>query len=492
MDADINRWRSIGATKLYFFPNQKPALPSTPRKPAAKPTIDTHAPSQTRAKLRQESLGSLFDRFAQSQRQDVHDYTAGHLNPSKMNLQLQKERDRTKKKALFGKPNDQDEPRDMFDLLEEFDSVKLQQERVRATPATDHSGATLKKLKKPPSDKKSRTFITAPQFSLTRHEQYKAVASVDAHLVQDGRNMRFNDIGKQEKLREYEAFLANELAANECPAKGPHLVRLQIYSQCFEKIIQDFTTYGPLLADIKASDAKEYDNTVSSFRSQEDEFQFLRTKVQKLLSQNENRMMLKFEKQRCRELEDNIAVLEKENVRLKEEMEYKMQVYASYLPRTVLKDQKADAFEYGKDPLSIRDKAIAEKDKLLAEKIKQVEDLKRAQEEEYVPRITKEKLEENFKSLEEKFKIYVEANVGLETELQAKRELVRHLETGLREKEQQYQFLVAEYSELSEGLTKRQSTVASAKTLGVPQSQSHAPDGQQPADKDGQEKLVLE
>lgn len=38
--------------------------------------------------------------------------------------------------------------------------------------------------------------------------------------------------------------------------------------------------------------------------------------------------------------------------------------------------------------------------------------------------------------------------------MRAKKDKIKALETELREKEQQYQFLVAEYSELSEGLTK--------------------------------------
>ena len=55
--------------------------------------------------------------------------------------------------------------------------------------------------------------------------------------------------------------------------------------------------------------------TLSSFKSHEEELQFLRDKVQKLLSDNENRLMLKFEKQKCKELERNIAIAEAENTR---------------------------------------------------------------------------------------------------------------------------------------------------------------------------------
>lgn len=57
-------------------------------------------------------------------------------------------------------------------------------------------------------------------------------------------------------------------------------------------------------------------------------------------------------------------------------------------------------FEYGKDPLSVRDKIISEREKALEDKIREIDGLRRAQEEDYVPRVTKEKIEENLKILE--------------------------------------------------------------------------------------------
>ncbi len=55
--------------------------------------------------------------------------------------------------------------------------------------------------------------------------------------------------------------------------------------------------------------------TISNFQTSEEELTFLRTKVQKLLSQNENRMMLKFEKKKCKELELKITKVEADNAR---------------------------------------------------------------------------------------------------------------------------------------------------------------------------------
>ena len=43
-----------------------------------------------------------------------------------------------------------------------------------------------------------------------------------------------------------------------------------------------------------------------SFQEDERELNFLRTKVQKLLSQNENRLLLKYERKKGKELENKL------------------------------------------------------------------------------------------------------------------------------------------------------------------------------------------
>lgn len=453
MDADISRWRSMGASKAYSFPNQKIVLKGRFRDHTSKiklpKTQKQSNTSNTETVVVREPLGNLFDRILSEQRHDVESYSSGHLNHSKLNQTLQKEYEKTKGKILFGGKYKNEEvdipPGEMIDILKEFDSVQIHSHSP-ATRDTSKFIGTDRTVRKQFS-KPTRKFLAAPQFSLTKYDHYKAVSFVDKSLIQDGRNMKHADIGKLAKLKEYRDFIEYELTAADCPPVGPNLKRLQIFSTCFEKLIEDFSTHGTLLAEIK----KEYDITVTSFQSHEEELTFLRTKVQKLLSQNENRMMLKFEKQKCRELESKIAIVETENSRLKEEMVYKLSVFAAYLPKSILSEEKA-SFEYGKDPLSVRDKAIAEKDKALEEKMREIEELRRAQEDDFVPRVTKEKIEENLKILEEKFKECVESNAMLENSVRTKKEHIKSLETELREKEQQYQFLVAEYSELSEGL----------------------------------------
>lgn len=196
----------------------------------------------------------------------------------------------------------------MIDILKDYDSVATRKGDKSDSVSDAHNNAkSNRKLVAKPL----RKFLAPPQLSSTKQDQYKVATLADKNFVQDGRNMKHADIGKLEKLKEYQEYLRNELTAAQCPPKGPDLKRIQIYSTFFERLIQDFTTHGELLAEIK----KEYDMTLSSFQTREEELTFLRTKVQKLLSQNENRMMLKFEKKKCKELENKIAVVEKDNAR---------------------------------------------------------------------------------------------------------------------------------------------------------------------------------
>ncbi|KAJ3312910.1 Clathrin heavy chain linker domain-containing protein 1 [Boothiomyces sp. JEL0838] len=402
------------------------------------------------------------DRYVAQQRKEVQDIASGYLSASQTNKILE---ERAKQQA--GMPRFGATPKNilgedngigigvMHDILAEFDTVKKRTE-ITATPEKP-------KIEKhiPPLKKVSRKFVEPFQLHLTKIDQYKVVSETKSKLISDGIKIKYNDNAKQDKLKKFKEYIKTELAASGCPDKGPDIGRLRVYATCFEQIIQEFTTFGPLLAEIKA----EYDKIINNYQEKEDEFTFLRTKVQKLISQNENRFLLRFEKQKCAELENRIQILETENEKLKKDMIYKLTVYASYLPESILAQQRktdpafqnieVQPFELGKDPLSLKDEAISERDKLIKEKMLEIQELRHIQETEFVPRITKEKIEENLRILEQKYKTFAEQNAQYEAELSEKKERVRTLENQLREKEQQYQFLVAEYSELSESLNKQ-------------------------------------
>lgn len=234
------RWRTIGATKMYNFPKQKIVLqPARPERHHIKSTIDDIRDDGN--VNRPEGLKTLFDKVLASQKQDLVNYTTGHLNPTRLNKDYHKQSGIQKPKVLFGKERNL-ELGEMIDILREFDTVHQVSSPVVFEKTT---------MKKPKVEKAMRRFLPAAHLSLTKNDQYRAMAQVDTEMVKPGQNIRHADKGKVDKLREYRTKIEYELAINKCPPVGPDVKRLQIYSACFEKIIEDFTTYGPLLADIK-------------------------------------------------------------------------------------------------------------------------------------------------------------------------------------------------------------------------------------------------
>jgi hypothetical protein len=82
-----------------------------------------------------------------------------------------------------------------------------------------------------------------------------------------------------------------------------------VYRAAFERLISEFKQYGPLLAEIK----KAYDNTVAQSVADSNEIYFLKCKIQTLMSENENRNLLKAERRRVRELEEEARNLQIES-----------------------------------------------------------------------------------------------------------------------------------------------------------------------------------
>ena len=88
-----------------------------------------------------------------------------------------------------------------------------------------------------------------------------------------------------------------------------HQSRLAAHAQVFDRLISEFKQYGPILAQIK----RAYDYTLSQRFTNEEEVRFLRAKVQKLMAQNENRMLLKVERDKALRLESEVKKLLAEN-----------------------------------------------------------------------------------------------------------------------------------------------------------------------------------
>ncbi len=83
-------------------------------------------------------------------------------------------------------------------------------------------------------------------------------------------------------------------------------------------------------------------------------------------------------------------------------------------------------------------------DKLSA-KESSVDNLRRLQEEDYVPKALKDQLDYALKDAESKIAVLEESNYTLDKLINEKSATLIHLEEQFKEKEEQYNFLIAEY-----------------------------------------------
>ncbi|KAI8622597.1 hypothetical protein BC830DRAFT_1088964 [Chytriomyces sp. MP71] len=528
MDDDLRRWRKLGGDPLYSEPFSNGAVFTTKKKNASK-HVPVHIPHKHPSKLVLSDLDrgrhakeervfvhNILDRISEKQKKDIGVLWSGHLNHNNINKVLVTE---TLKQRKFGagppppktpppldpytfpdpkspelQPVDSvsfanighiDAPDNMHDLLEQFDTVKLQQHEAYSQPRESPSHDEHADLPPPPVNSANsrsasrakgkhpvlvdhddpayrRRFLPAYQLNVTKHGQYKSLRQADHDIVGSDWTRKKESL-KSAKLAELTTFLRTELEALGCAETGPDLRRLQVYRYVFDRLIAEFRHYGPILAEIKS----EYDAFIASYSLDQNELNFLRVKVRKLLAQNENRLLLKFERKKSIQMETLIEHLKAENDFLNSELRRKLALYASYLPQQSLNEKKRDdtmlreiepgikRFSVGEDPITLYEKQI----KTLAEegnsKSAEIARLRKAQQDEYVPREVHDTLDINHKEVMSKYLDLTDVHEKLQEELKNKLAMVAKLEAALKEKEDQYHFLIAEYTGLTESMAKK-------------------------------------
>ncbi|KAI9341883.1 hypothetical protein BDR26DRAFT_1006844 [Obelidium mucronatum] len=526
MDDDLKRWRKLGNDPFHNEPLSNGAVFHTKKK--HNNHVPQHIPHKHPSKLsligfehgrrvKQEKVfvHDVLERISVNQKKDIDVLWGGHLNHNNVNKILQvspfQQRKfsppkkppqpspipgeyipKTPERALSASITDHpaptalghvDVPENMHDMLREFDSVRLQDHDHEAEEQCDdldpdHNAAdgrkppvnTVHEQKKAATasmlDKddpaRRRKYLPAYQLNLTKHGQYKAMKTTDHELVQSEWT-RKQETTKMDNLKELTKFLETELAALGCSDPGPDMKRLQVYRYVFDRIIEDFRHYGPILAEIK----NEYDTFISSYSLDQNELVFLRNKVRKLLAQNENRLLLKFERKKSIQMESLIAHLKDENEFLNSELRRKLTLYASYLPPAILSERKREdvmltevepnikKFQPGEDPITLYEKQIKNLTDEGNAKSTEIAHLKKAQNEDFVAKQIHTILESEHDQVTEKYSQLKETHAHLEEELKTKVSTVAKLEAALREKEEQYHFLIAEYTGLTESMAKK-------------------------------------
>jgi hypothetical protein len=182
---------------------------------------------------------------------------------------------------------------DMFTVLESFDPLKVPQTSIGASSAIPVAA-------KPKEMSQATGFFNLPNpnLSLTHKQKHHAFRVLDATIKSGG----MGDVA-EELMKELRAELQKVEGADSRELESTiNVDRLRIVSAVFDKAIENFSQFGPLLSQIKS----EYDKTLSLYTHSEAEFQFLLSKIQKLSALSTNRSLLQFEKAKVRELESEI------------------------------------------------------------------------------------------------------------------------------------------------------------------------------------------
>ncbi|TPX62152.1 hypothetical protein PhCBS80983_g00742 [Powellomyces hirtus] len=354
---------------------------------------------------------------------------------------------------------------DLHDVLEKFDAVKLQEKfpvaEASSLPAAETSEAALdssssssRKVTLPdlPAALRQR-FVPNPILSMTKRDSWRTRQEIDTMLDRSTWMSSPKKFAKQDQLEKLYAFLERELEALQAPESGPDFRRLQVYSAVWDKVIKEFKLYGPVLSEIK----NEYDKTVANFHNDQRELNFLRTKVQSLLSQNENRLLIKYERRKTRALEAKYAALEAENEQLKADLRRKLAMYAAYLPPSVLEQKKKDdpvleaigseikTYKLGEDPISRYENQIDSLSKDVSRCETEISDLRKSHAVDYVLRSEKDAVETALVYAEANLEELRAQNSALQKQVAEQQTELDTVTAGVKERQQQYEFLYKEY-----------------------------------------------
>ncbi|ORX42825.1 hypothetical protein BCR36DRAFT_586972 [Piromyces finnis] len=257
-------------------------------------------------------------------------------------------------------------------------------------------------------------------------------------------SQKFNNFYRNEKAKKFENYINKELSILKLKKDdNADMRRLEIYSHCMNMICEEFPVYGSLLADIK----NEYDKVIQNIKVDQNEIHFLKMQIQKLLAQNENRLLLKYETQKNKDLENQLDDLLAENKSLNYYLNEKKDAFEKFLLNEKENDigngiSKEDA--RNAEIIEEYEKKIENLENEIMDQTNEINELKEKQET-MVPKKEKEELEHILKSSKDILDNLKKENEEYETSLREQTIKVKNLEKQLKDKENRYMFLIKEY-----------------------------------------------
>ena len=175
-------------------------------------------------------LNSILENSCSEYKKDLEIITSGYLNHNNL-LKVYK-----------------DENEKLLDLLEEYDVVR-NRNQIKFSGASntcildkESSNSQIKRVHVP-------IILPNQYLNVTKADRFKTFKMIDQSVVErDLFHLKGAVKPKSDQLQQHLQFIQEELKDSK---DLQSLDKLQVYSRCFENIISEFKTFGPLLAKIK-------------------------------------------------------------------------------------------------------------------------------------------------------------------------------------------------------------------------------------------------
>ena len=417
MDIEAKRWRQLALLSEYHHPETRITFKKSTIKPK---TVEKHSKTPSLRKnpnQRKAQFQTVLESLSQVQKQRIGDFlTGGRLDANQINNKLQHE---TAESRII-----------------ENDSVINKQETLKFEKTNVKESFTV-----PTYTKVSTTVLETAKTKSTRSEKLNKSISYPFYN-------KNSDKEKLEALETLHDYLKQEISQLNPVDENYEFKRIHVFSTCFNELISQFTTFKPILAAIK----QEYDKIVMIKDDENIELVNLRSKVCELEAQNENRVMLDFEKKRRMVLEQEIKKQEQTRTELELEFRKRLGMYASYIPESLLKEHKMKHEDMTIDPIKGMQVRINELEVLLNQQTRENDNLYRIHQLDYVPKAVAEQLTLGLAEADAKLEVYNERNEELKRDLIEKNRKLEQLEEESNRVDHSYKVLQAEYSSLSETL----------------------------------------
>lgn len=278
------------------------------------------------------------------------------------------------------------------------------------------------------------TFIPSFSSGVTKSDQFNRLKKFEDNVLRKQDCLEQKILTGVKAVEHLERRLQEELQMLNLNCTGPNFHKLQVFSNSFEDLIEETSTFGYILKHIKT----EYDNYITKLLDSQtpQHSRLLRDQVQQMSAHGTSRPLeLGEEKKRVANLEDEARKLLDENQKLRQQVKEEEE-WDRNTPDTELPVVQVSSIFVDDTPIELADELEHGK-ALILEKLDALTDLRRKLRQEFVPMTVCTHLEQCIKETEievqkllKQNEYFERSNNEMETEL---RESIQVADTSERD-----------------------------------------------------------